>query len=177
VYLEARPPQPDGTGAVTIRDLFVDSLRMRPDRIVVGECRGGEAIDMLQAMNTGHDGSMTTLHANTPAGVVRRLEVLVQQNADSDLPVESIHAQIAAAVDLVVQLGTVVRSGKKRKVVTEITEFVEHDPGGGIRMVPLFKRGTDGELRATGHLPTFLPDLIAAGLVKDAVEFVRAVEI
>ncbi len=177
VTLQGRQSNQEGAGAVAIRDLVKNSLRMRPDRIVVGECRGGEAIDMLQAMNTGHDGSMTTLHANTPAGVVRRLEVLVQQNADSDLPVESIHAQIAAAVDLVVQLGTVVRSGKKRKVVAEITEFVEHDAaGGGIRMVPLFKRGTDGELRATGHLPTFLPDLIAAGLVKDAVEFVRAVE-
>ena len=177
VTLQGRQSNQEGAGAVSIRDLVKNSLRMRPDRIVVGECRGGEAIDMLQAMNTGHDGSMTTLHANTPGGVVRRLEVLVQQNADSDLPVESIHAQVAAAVDLVVQLGTVVRSGEKRKVVTEITELVEHVPGAGIRMVQLFKRGTDGELRATGHLPTFLPDLIAAGLVKDAVEFVRAVEI
>jgi pilus assembly protein CpaF len=178
VTLQGRQSNQEGAGSVTIRDLVKNSLRMRPDRIVVGECRSGEAIDMLQAMNTGHDGSMTTLHANTPAGVVRRLEVLVQQNADSDLPVESIHAQVAAAVDLVVQLGTVVRSGKKRKVVTEITEFTEHDAAAGcIRMVQLFNRGTDGELRATGHLPTFLPDLIAAGLVKDAVEFVRAVEI
>jgi len=174
VTLQGRQSNQEGAGSVTIRDLVRNALRMRPDRIVVGECRGGEAIDMLQAMNTGHDGSMTTLHANSPDGVVRRLEVLVQQNADSDLPVESIHAQIAAAVDLVVQLGTVVRSGKKRKVVTEIAEFVDRDPAGGIRMVSLFKRGGDGELRATGHLPTFLPDLIAAGLVKDAVEFVRA---
>lgn len=169
VTLQGRQSNQEGAGAVTIRDLVRNALRMRPDRIVVGECRG-EAIDMLQAMNTGYDGSMTTLHVNTPDGVVRRLEVLVQQNADSDLPVESIHAQVAAAVDLVVH-GTVVRSGKKRKVVTEITEFVEVDPKGGIRMVPLFKRGADGELRAT-----FLPDRIAGGLVKDAVDFVRAVE-
>jgi pilus assembly protein CpaF len=146
---------------------------MRPDRIVVGECRGGEAIDMLQAMNTGHDGSMTTLHANTPDGVVRRLEVLVQQNADSVLPVESIHAQIAAAVHLIVQLGKCVIGGRPRKVLTEIAEVVPAGAGEGVRMVPLFARAADGELRPTGYLPSFLPDMIEAGLIADAVDFVR----
>jgi Flp pilus assembly CpaF family ATPase len=176
VTLQGRQSNQEGAGSVTIRDLVKNSLRMRPDRIVVGECRGGEAIDMLQAMNTGHDGSMTTLHANTPTGVVRRLEVLVQQNADSTLPVESIHAQIGTAVHLIVQLAKLTIRGKSRKVLTEITEVLGHEAGEGVRLKPLFERGVDGELRPTGHLPTFLPELIEAGLVKDAVEFVRAVE-
>ena len=176
VTLQGRQSNQEGAGSVTIRDLVKNSLRMRPDRIVVGECRGGEAIDMLQAMNTGHDGSMTTLHANTPAGVVRRLEVLVQQNADSTLPVDSIHAQVGTAVHLIVQLAKLTIKGKSRKVLTEITEVVGYESGEGVRLKPLFERGVDGELRPTGHLPTFLPELIEGGLVKDAVEFVRAVE-
>jgi Flp pilus assembly CpaF family ATPase len=174
--LQTRNANSDKKGEVTIRDLVRNSLRMRPDRIVVGECRGGEAIDMLQAMNTGHDGSMTTLHANTPEGVIRRLEVLVQQNSDSTLPVESIHAQIASAVDIIVQLGTVERlvKGKleKCKVVKEIVEVLDVKPG-GVTMVSLFKRDLDGELRATGSLPTFLPEMIAGNLVTSAVDFVR----
>ncbi|MFM8272243.1 MAG: CpaF family protein [Gemmata sp.] len=173
VTLQGRQSNQEGAGSVTIRDLVRNSLRMRPDRIVVGECRGGEAIDMLQAMNTGHDGSMTTLHANTPDGVVRRLEVLVQQNADSTLPVESIHAQIGAAVHLIVQLGKMSIGGKPRKVLMEVAEVLGYEPGEGVRMVPLFARGADGELRSTGHLPTFLPDMIEAGLLADAVDFVR----
>jgi Flp pilus assembly CpaF family ATPase len=173
VTLQARPNNAEGAGAVSIRDLVKNALRMRPDRIVVGECRGGEAIDMLQAMNTGHDGSMTTVHANSPNGVVRRLEVLVQQNADALLPVETIHAQVATAVDLIVQLGTVQRAGKKCKVVTEITE-VTQPTAGGIGLVPLFARGSDDVLRSTGCLPSFLTDLIAAGLVADPVAFVSA---
>ena len=104
VTLQARQMNAEGKGQVSIRELVKNSLRMRPDRIVVGECRGGEAINMLQAMNTGHDGSMTTIHANSPADVVLRLEVLVQQNADTRLPIESIHRQIVSAVDLIVQL-------------------------------------------------------------------------
>ncbi len=173
VTMQGRQSNQEGAGSVTIRDLVRNSLRMRPDRIVVGECRGGEAIDMLQAMNTGHDGSMTTLHANTPDGVVRRLEVLVQQNADAVLPVESIHAQIGAAVHLIVQLGKVSIGGKPRKVLTEIAEVIGYEPGEGVRMVSLFARGSDGELRPTGHLPTFLADMIESGLIADAVDFVR----
>jgi Flp pilus assembly CpaF family ATPase len=175
VTLQGRQNNQEGAGAVSIRDLVRNALRMRPDRIVVGECRSGEAIDMLQAMNTGHDGSMTTLHANSPDGVIRRLEVLVQQNADTRLPVESIHQQVASAVDLIVQLGTVTADGRKRKVVTEVAEVAGVKPAGGVRLVPLFRRGADGELRATGNLPSFLPDLIAAGLVEDPVAFVQAV--
>ncbi len=177
VVLQARQSNQEGSGAVTIRDLVRNALRMRPDRIVVGECRGGEAIDMLQAMNTGHDGSMTTLHANTPEGVVRRLEVLVQQNADTRLPVETIHQQVASAVHLIVQLGVWVEEGRKRKGVVEIAEVAGVEEDGRVRLMPLFRRGgADGELRPTGYLPSFLPDLIDAGLVSDPVEFVRAVE-
>ena len=99
--LEARPPNIEGAGAVTIRDLVRNALRMRPDRIVVGECRGGEALDMLQAMNTGHDGSLTTVHANSPRDVISRLETMVLMSG-MDLPVRAIREQIASAIDLIV---------------------------------------------------------------------------
>ncbi len=118
VRLESRPPNIEGRGAVTIRDLVRNSLRMRPDRIVVGECRGGESLDMLQAMNTGHDGSLSTVHANSPRDAVARLETLVLM-AGMDLPLRAIREQIASAVDLVVQL-TRLRDGTRR--VTHVTE-------------------------------------------------------
>src|SRR5207247_8738190 len=103
VRLESRPPNIEGKGEVTIRDLVINSLRMRPERIVVGECRGGEALDMLQAMNTGHDGSMTTAHANTPRDTLARLETLVLM-AGVDLPIRAIRQQVAGAINLIVQL-------------------------------------------------------------------------
>ncbi|MGY1773119.1 CpaF family protein [Blastococcus sp. SYSU D00813] len=118
VRLESRPPNIEGRGAVTIRDLVRNSLRMRPDRIVVGECRGGESLDMLQAMNTGHDGSLSTVHANSPRDAVARLETLVLM-AGMDLPLRAIREQIASAVDVVVQL-TRLRDGTRR--VTHVTE-------------------------------------------------------
>ncbi|MGR7028136.1 CpaF family protein [Geodermatophilus sp. URMC 62] len=118
VRLESRPPNIEGRGAITIRDLVRNSLRMRPDRIVVGECRGGESLDMLQAMNTGHDGSLSTVHANSPRDAVARLETLVLM-AGMDLPLRAIREQIASAVDLVVQL-TRLRDGTRR--VTHVTE-------------------------------------------------------
>jgi pilus assembly protein CpaF len=118
VRLESRPPNIEGKGAITIRDLVRNSLRMRPDRIVVGECRGGESLDMLQAMNTGHDGSLSTVHANSPRDAVARLETLVLM-AGMDLPLRAIREQIASAVDLVVQL-TRLRDGTRR--VTHVTE-------------------------------------------------------
>jgi pilus assembly protein CpaF len=154
--------------------LVKNSLRMRPDRIVVGECRGGEAIDMLQAMNTGHDGSMTTIHANNPADVVLRLEVLVQQNADTRLPVESIHRQIVSAVDLIVQLRVVGTAGAKKRAVVEIAEVVDVEEDGGVRILPLFARDESGtgQLRPTGHLPTFIADLMSSGLIEDPVQIV-----
>ncbi|WP_430332006.1 CpaF family protein [Rhodococcus sp. ACT016] len=118
VRLESRPPNIEGKGAVTIRDLVRNSLRMRPDRIVVGECRGGESLDMLQAMNTGHDGSLSTVHANSPRDAIARLETLVLM-AGMDLPLRAIREQIASAVDVIVQL-TRLRDGTRR--VTHVTE-------------------------------------------------------
>lgn len=102
VRLEARQKNAEGIGEVSIRDLVINSLRMRPDRIVVGECRGAEALDMLQAMSTGHDGSLTTLHANSPSEAVSRLTTMVRYGAE--LPIEAIESQIANAIDLVVQI-------------------------------------------------------------------------
>jgi len=120
VQLEARPPNIEGSGEITIRDLVRNSLRMRPDRIVVGECRSGEALDMLQAMNTGHDGSLSTLHANAPRDCIARLETLVLM-AGMDLPLRAIREQIASAVDLIVQIQRL-RDGSRR--VTHVTEVL-----------------------------------------------------
>ena len=173
VTMQAKRKNAEDAGEVTIRDLVRNALRMRPDRIVVGECRGGEAIDMLQAMNTGHDGSMTTLHANSPADVVLRLEVMVQQNADTRLPVESIHRQIVSAVDVIVQLQVIHHNGRPRKVVSEIAEVVAGEDG-GVRMKPVFAREGGGTLEATGFLPTFVTDLVTNGLLPDPLALVRA---
>lgn len=118
VRLESRPPNIEGGGAVTIRDLVRNSLRMRPDRIIVGECRGGEALDMLQAMNTGHDGSITTGHANTPRDMLRRLETMVLLSG-MELPVRAIREQIASAINLILHTSRI-RGGKR--AVTSITE-------------------------------------------------------
>ena len=160
VTLETKMKNAEGRGAVTIRDLVKNSLRMRPDRIVVGECRGPEALDMLQAMNTGHDGSMTTLHANSPEDVILRLEVLVNMGEEK-LPTDSIRRQIASAVDVICQLRVVSRGGKKYKVVAGIAEVVDVDEHGEVRVAPLFTRATDtDDLRPTGRLPTFMGDLI-----------------
>lgn len=162
VRLEVKQANAEGNGAYTIHDLVKNSLRMRPDRIIVGECRGGEALDMLQAMNTGHEGSLTTIHANSPQDVQLRLEVMVRTSAD--LPVESIHRQIASAVDLIVQL-TRCRNGRRR--ITQITEVVGMDTmGGGVRMKDLFHlEGTEGseQLVPTGCLPIFTEQLLTAG--------------
>lgn len=118
VRLEARPSSCEGTGAITIRDLVINALRMRPDRIVVGECRGAEAIDMLQAMNTGHDGSLTTLHANSPADVVSRITTMVRYALE--LPVDVIESNIASAFDVIVQTA---RSLEGHRFISEIAEI------------------------------------------------------
>ncbi|MDH7568847.1 MAG: CpaF family protein, partial [Armatimonadota bacterium] len=120
VTMEARPPNIEGKGEVTIRDLVVNALRMRPDRIVVGECRRGEALDMLQAMNTGHDGSLTTGHANSPREMLSRLETMVLM-AGMDLPVRAVREQIAAALDLIIHQARM-RDGSRK--ITQITEVV-----------------------------------------------------
>jgi pilus assembly protein CpaF len=165
--LETKVANTDGRGAVTIRDLVRNSLRMRPDRIVVGECRGGEALDMLQAMNTGHDGSLTTLHANTPRDALSRLETMVLM-AGMDLPLKVVRQQISSAVDLIVQQSRLKDGARK---VTAITEVVGME-GDTVVMTDIFKFEQTGvgsggkilgELKATGIRPIFGPKLEAAG--------------
>ncbi|WCO69065.1 CpaF family protein [Iamia majanohamensis] len=167
--LEARPPNIEGKGAIAIRDLVKNTLRMRPDRIVVGECRGGEALDMLQAMNTGHDGSLTTIHANTARDCMARLETLVLM-AGYDLPIPAIRHQVSSAVDCVVQIGRL-RDGSRR--VVSITE-VQGMEGDTITMQDIFMfdygMGVDehgrfkGHLKATGTRPKFAEKLQDLGI-------------
>jgi pilus assembly protein CpaF len=167
VRLETKPANVDGRGAVTTRDLVKNSLRMRPERIIVGECRGGEALDMLQAMNTGHDGSLTTLHANTPRDALSRLETMCLMSG-MDLPLKVIREQIASAVDLIVQQ-TRLRDGSRKVVaVTEVSGM----EGDKIVMSDIFKFEQAGltedgkiigESRPTGIRPMFSPRLEAAG--------------
>ncbi len=141
VRLETKNPGHDGDSKVSIRELLINSLRMRPDRIVVGECRGGEALDMLQAMNTGHEGSMTTIHANTPRDTLSRLETLVMM-AGMDLPIEIVRKQIASAINLIVQLSRL-RDGTRK--ITQITEITGTE-GDTIVMQDLFKFEDRGEV-------------------------------
>lgn len=165
VRLETKKANIEGAGEYSIRDLVKNALRMRPDRIIVGECRGGEALDMLQAMNTGHDGSMTTIHANSSADVILRLEVLVQMA--SPLPIDSIHRQIGSAVDIIVQLSRL-RDG--RRIVSEVTEVVGTDEESSrVQLKTLFRfinNENGGQLYPTGRLPTFMDRLIEKGLIK-----------
>lgn len=166
VRMESRPPNVEGLGNVSIRDLVRNALRMRPDRIVVGECRGGEALDMLQAMNTGHDGSLTTLHANTPRDALSRLETMTLMSG-IELPVKVIREQIASAVDLIVQQSRV-RDGSRK--VTQVSEVVGME-GDTVVMTDLFKyeQTVDdqgklhGEFKPTGMRPLFMPRLEVAG--------------
>lgn len=164
VKLETKSANVEGAGEYSIRDLVRNALRMRPDRIVVGECRGPEALDMLQAMNTGHDGSITTLHANRSADVLLRLEVLVQMAAD--LPISSIHHQIGSAIDIIVQLQRL-RDG--RRVVSQVTECVGVNPHTQkieLRDLYLRDESEDAELQPTGLLPSFVGELIEAGSLR-----------
>ncbi len=167
VSLESRPPNVEGKGAVTIQDLVKNCLRMRPDRIVVGECRGGEALDMLQAMNTGHEGSLTTIHANTPRDGLSRLEAMCMQTG-AELPVYVIREMIASAVNLIVQLSRFSDGSRK---VTYITEM-HGQKDGVIQSTDLFRyvqTGVDengkvqGVFAPTGNLPTFFDEFAAKG--------------
>lgn len=169
LQLESRPPNIEGKGQVTIRDLVRNALRMRPDRIVVGEVRGGEALDMLQAMNTGHDGSLSTIHANAPRDVLSRLETMVLM-AGMDLPVRAIREQIASALDLIVHQARF-RDGTRR--VTHVTE-VQGMEGDVITLQDLFlfdfSMGVDesgrflGNLKSTGIRPKFIKRLQDQGI-------------
>jgi pilus assembly protein CpaF len=171
VSLEARSPNIEGKGAISIRDLVRNSLRMRPDRILVGECRGGEALDMLQAMNTGHDGSLTTIHANSPRDTISRLETLVLMSG-MDLPVRAIREQIASAVDVIVQES---RFGDGSRKVVNVTEVVGLE-GDRTTMQDIFvyeQKGIDadgkvvGKFTSTGSVPTFLESMRARGVKVD----------
>ncbi len=169
VYLEAQPPRPDGQGEVTIRDLFVDSLRMRPDRIIVGEVRRGEALDLIQSMLSGHAGSLTTVHASTPRDAVIRLETLCLMS-DVSLPVHVARMQTASAVQLIVQL-TRFSDGSRR--VRQISEVLGLGPENDYRFRDLFVFGATGldaegrlcgSLRWTGQRPTFSAEPFTLGL-------------
>ncbi len=169
VRMETKPPNVEGKYQVTIRDLVRNSLRMRPDRIVVGEVRGGESLDMLQAMNTGHDGSLTTLHANSPRDAISRLETMCLM-AGMDLPITVIREQIASAVDLIVQQSRLSDGSRK---VTSITEVAGME-GPTIVMTDIFKYERTGispegkvigELKPTGIRPFFTTRLEQNGFV------------
>jgi len=172
VSLETKPPNMEGKGQYTIRDLVKNALRMRPDRIVVGECRGGEALDMLQAMNTGHEGSLTTTHANSPIEAVARLEVMALM-AGLDLPQKAIREQLATSVDLIVQQSRLPDGTRK---VVEIAEVVGLDDHGEVVLQPIFRfrrTGTGkkaavlGEFQQTGYLPNFINDFLIADLIRE----------
>jgi Flp pilus assembly CpaF family ATPase len=156
VTLETKPPNIEGTGEYTVRDLVRNALRMRPDRVIVGECRGAEALDMIQAMNTGHDGSMTSIHANSSREVIERLEILVLMAAD--LPIASIHRQIASAIDLIVHIS---RMPNGKRVVTQISQITRFDPDTqAVVIVDIFNLRDGKHLRPTGYLPSFIDSLI-----------------
>jgi pilus assembly protein CpaF len=168
VRLECRPPNVEGKGAVRQRELVMNALRMRPDRIIVGEVRGEECLDMLQAMNTGHDGSMTTVHANTPRDALARMETLTMMS-DVRLPEEAIRAQIASAIQLIVQIARMSDGTRRVTYITELTGafsdiismqdiFVFEKQGIGL------KGKVKGRFRATGIVPKFNERLIEAGI-------------
>ena len=175
--LESRPANAEGRGEVTIRDLVRNALRMRPDRIVVGECRDGAALDMLQAMNTGHDGSLTTLHANAPRDVVSRLETMVLMSG-VDLPVAAIRDQIASAVDVIVHQSRLSDGSRRIVDIVEVTGV----ESGRIQMQSLFRfqrsvgRGgvaDRGSFEACGVVPAFYDEAPPPGVSLDLAIFAR----
>ena len=175
VRLETRPPSPSGTGVVSQRDLVRNALRMRPDRIIVGEVRGAETFDMLQAMNTGHDGSMTTVHANTARDALGRLEQMVTMMG-ADFPLSAIRSQIASGIQIVVQLSRFSDGQRRVMSISEITGM----EGDVVTMQDIFKfrkQGLDengavkGEFVATGMRPKCAEMLIAAGIELNAATF------
>jgi pilus assembly protein CpaF len=179
VRLETRPPNIEGKGQITIRDLLINALRMRPDRIVVGECRGAETLDMLQAMNTGHSGSLTTLHANSTRDTVQRVETMVMMSG-FELPVRAIRQQFASAIDLIVQAQRLTGGPRKIVSVTEVSGM----EGEVVTMQDIFsfeQLGIDGNGRAYGQIvasgirPSFMDRLRASGCNVDPGIFERQV--
>jgi len=180
VSLEARPANIEGRGAISIRDLVKNCLRMRPDRIIVGECRGGEALDMLQAMNTGHDGSLTTAHANSPRDCLSRLEVMTLMSG-LEIPIQAIREQVTSAVNLVVQQTRFSCGTRKVTYITEITGI----DGSQILTQDIFRFEQDGfdaagkvrgRFGATGHVPDFYQELVKRGLPIDVSIFSRTAQ-
>lgn len=163
--LESRPANMEGKGRISIRDLVVNALRMRPDRIIVGEVRSEETLDMLQAMNTGHDGSLTTIHANSPRDSISRIETMVMMSG-SELPSKAIRDQVASAINLIVQQARL-RDGSRK--VTSVSEIVGME-GDVIRMQDIFTYETDGEMDANGK---FKGEFKATGIVPKCVEKIR----
>jgi pilus assembly protein CpaF len=175
VRLETKVANVEGRGVVSVRELVRNALRMRPDRIVVGECRGGEALDMLQAMNTGHDGSLTTIHANSPRDALSRLETLVLM-AGMELPIKIVRQQISSAVDVIVQIARVRDGTRKLTAITEVAGM----EGDVVTLSDIFKfnqTGVDtqgkilGQVKPTGIRPLFGPRLEAAGFKLGAEVF------
>jgi pilus assembly protein CpaF len=179
--METRPANVEGQGAIKIRDLVINSLRMRPDRIIVGECRGEEALDMLQAMNTGHDGSLTTVHSNNPRDALSRLEVMVGMG-NSNMGVRAIRQQIAAALDLIVQVSRF-SDGSRR--VTHITEVIGMEVETiTLQDIFLFEKvgiaedgRVTGRFRATGIRPRASERIKACGIQLPTSLFQTVVEI
>lgn len=178
IALESRPPNSEGKGAVAIRDLVKNCLRMRPDRIVIGECRGGEALDMLQAMNTGHDGSLTTVHANTPRDAISRIETMVMMSG-MDLPITAIREQIQSAVHLIIQQSRFHDGSRKVTYITEVTGM----ENGLIQLQDIFRYKQEGmspegkvlgKFVATGAIPELYEDLRKRGLDVDLRIFNQA---
>ncbi len=169
IRLESRPPNIEGKGAITVRDLFRNSLRMRPDRIVIGECRGPESLDMLQAMNTGHDGSMTTLHANSTQDVLARLDSLILMSG-IEIPLRAIREMIASAIDIIVHTARLSDGTRKVTQITEITGMLDEVHVGlkdifGFRQVSTDEQGkTIGDFHPTGTLPTFFEEFKRRGI-------------
>ena len=174
--LETRPPNIEGKGEFTIRDLVRNALRMRPDRIIVGECRGAEALDMIQAMNTGHDGSLTTAHANTPQDTIRRLETMIMM-AGMDLPLKAVRENIFSAIHIIVQINRFSDGTRKIVSISELASIYE----GEIQLQEIFqftRRGIStegrilGEHTATGIIPSFVEELRQTGRGIDMSVFV-----
>ncbi|WP_139045894.1 CpaF family protein, partial [Vibrio cidicii] len=165
VRLETRQASVEGTGQITARDLVINALRMRPDRIIVGECRGGEAFEMLQAMNTGHDGSMSTLHANTPRDAIARTESMVMM-ATASLPLEAIRRTIVSAVDLIVQVRRLHDGSRKVMYISEIVGL----EGDNVVMEDIFRYETTGQSESGKIVGEFR----SPGLSKRSVIYERA---
>ena len=162
VSLETKPANAEGMGSYTIRDLVKNALRMRPDRIIVGECRGDEAVDMLQAMNTGHQGSMTTIHANTTSDAIARLETMILMGAEIPLP--AVRRQLASAIHIICQ---VERLGNGQRLVSQVSEVIGLHPISGEVETRDIMRATEYnghmQLRPTGHMPRFLGEMVEKG--------------